>query len=144
MREGRKGHKKNERSSGSSELFFCFAFATVFFCFGPELIRGETEFSLKRQGEENYWIRKGRFCSLRDATTILFGTRSSFKQSTAGLNSRDSFSGSLTKAKEPSLSYYLFIAVKRRDRFVLYFKDMKWTQSQCEKLAALITISLLK
>ena len=27
-------------------------FATVF-CFGQELIRGETEVSLKRQGEEN-------------------------------------------------------------------------------------------
>ena len=51
MRAGRKGHKKNER--GSAKLvILCFAFATVF-CFGQELIREETEFSLKR-GEENY------------------------------------------------------------------------------------------
>ena len=66
IRAGWKGHKNDER------WVFCFAFVTVF-CFGQELIRGEMEFSLKRQGEENYWIPKGRFWLLRDATT-LFGT----------------------------------------------------------------------
>ena len=66
MKAGRKGHKKNERGSAMMS-FFCFAFATVF-CFGQELIRGETEFSF------NYWIWKGSFWPLRDTTTTLFGT----------------------------------------------------------------------
>ena len=64
MRAGRKGHKKNE----------CRAAMMSFFYFGQELIRRETEFSLKRKGEENYRIRKGSFWSLRDMTTTLFGT----------------------------------------------------------------------
>ena len=52
MRAGRKEHKKNKRGSAMC-YFLCFAFATVF-CFEQEFIRGETEFSLKRQGRENY------------------------------------------------------------------------------------------
>ena len=47
MRVGRKGHKKNKSQSVN--------------CFGQELVRGEMEVSLKRQGEENYWIWKGGF-----------------------------------------------------------------------------------
>ena len=52
MRAGRKGHKKNEHESAKLVILY-FAFVTVV-CFEQELIRGETEFSLKRQGEENY------------------------------------------------------------------------------------------
>ena len=74
IRAGRKGHKKNKCGQRQS-VIFCFAFVTVF-CFGQELIRGETEFSLKRKGNENYWIQKGSFWSLRDATKILFGSSS--------------------------------------------------------------------
>ena len=52
-------------------IFLCFAFATVF-CFGQELIKGETKFSLKRQSEEN---TEGSFWSLTDMKMILFGTQ---------------------------------------------------------------------
>ena len=71
MGAGRKEHKKT--NVGQWQWVFCFAFATVF-CFGQELISREAEFSLKRLGEENYWIWKGSFFSLRDTTTTLFGT----------------------------------------------------------------------
>ena len=55
------GEKDIKRTNvGQWRQVFCFAFVTVF-CFGQELIRGETKFSLKRQGEENYGIRKGSF-----------------------------------------------------------------------------------
>ena len=47
MWAGRKGHKKNEHAS-AKVVILCFTVV----CFGQELIRGETEFSLKRQGEE--------------------------------------------------------------------------------------------
>ena len=52
MRAGRKGHEKNEHESAKLVILY-FAFVMVI-CFGQELIREEMEFSLKRQGEENY------------------------------------------------------------------------------------------
>ncbi len=48
MRAGRKGHKKIQRGSVTTSFF-----ALLCFCDGL-LIRGETELSLKRQGEEDY------------------------------------------------------------------------------------------
>ena len=71
-RQAEKGRKKNERGPARNALFF---FATIF-CFGQKLTRGETEFSLKRQGDENCWIPKGSFWLMRDTKTILFGTNS--------------------------------------------------------------------
>ena len=52
MEAGRKGHKNNKRCYLGS------------FCFGQELVRGETVVSLNRQGEENCWIQKGGFWSV--------------------------------------------------------------------------------
>ena len=59
-------------------------------------------------------------------------TRSIFKWSTAGSNSVFSFSqiSCLTKAKEPSLPYYLPIAGEKTDGFLFFQRSLAGSETQ--------------
>ena len=57
-------------------------------------------------------------------------TRSFFKRSTAGLNSKFSFSiaGCFTKAKEPPQSYYLPIVGERTNGLIPFLRILEWNE----------------